>query len=148
MKNFRWLLVVAGLLGLPVGSGAHPLEYRSYESGGIFPEIYRDDFAQTREKYPNGRFARAYRAERASLHRYFARALDTSLDGRRSEALGYVLVKIMFGARDERFSRALRAEDFATRQAVGRNIDPLIVRYGLKFPRTRNSYSYRAQSAE
>ena len=146
MKNLRWLLVVAGLFCLPVGSGAYPLEYRSYASGGVFPEIYRDDFAQTLKKYPNGRFARAYRAERASLHRYFARALDTSLDGRRSEALGYVLLKIMFGAGDYRFSRALRDEDFATRQAVGRNIDPLIVRYGLKYSRTRNSYSYRAQS--
>ena len=81
MKNLRWLLVVAGLLCLPVGSGAHPLEYRSYESGGIFPEIYRDDFAQTRKKYPYGRFARAYRGERASLHRYVVRALDTSLTG-------------------------------------------------------------------
>ena len=148
MKNIRWLLVIVGIWVAPLAGFAHPLEYRSIADGGIFPEIYRDDFAQTLKKYPNGRFARAYHGDRAALQRYFARALDTSLDGRRTEALGYVLVKILFGARDERFSRALRAEDFATRQAVGRNIDPLIARYHLNFPRTRNSYSYRAQLPE
>ena len=147
MKGLRWLLILAGLLWMPAVGAAHPLEFRSYEVGGVFPEIYRDDFAQTRKKYPNGRFARAYRGERASLHRYFTRALDASLDRDRNPALGYVLVKIMFGVRDERFSRALRAEDFAARQAVGRAIDGTIARYDLHFPRTRASYRYRAADA-
>ncbi len=148
MKLFRLLLFIAGLWCAPVIGEAHPLEYRSYSQGGIFPEIYRDDFAQTLKKYPNGRFARACRGEPVAMQRYFNRALDTSLDGRRREALGYVLVKIMFRSGDTRFSRALRGGEVALREAVGRNIDPLIAGYKLSFPKTRSCYRFRAQEPD
>lgn len=146
MKNLLGLFFGVALLCGPAAGATHPLEYRSYEKGGVFPEVYRDDFAQTLKKYPNGRFARACRGERLSIHRYFNRALDTSLDDRRSVGFGYVLLKIMFRVGDERFARALRGGEPATRQAVGRHLDPLIVRHHLKFPKTRACYRYRAES--
>jgi hypothetical protein len=144
MRNLLCLLFGVALLCIPAAGAAHPLEYRSYEKGGVFPEVYRDDFAQTLKKYPNGRFARACRGERISIQRYFNRALEYSLDDRRNEALGYVLAKIMFRVGDERFARALRGGEPSTRQAVGRNLDPLIARHHLKFPQTRSCYRYRA----
>jgi len=144
MKHLLCLLIGLASLCQPALAAAPRRESGSDDKRGVFPEIYRDDFAQTLRKYPNGRFARACRGERLSMQRYFNRALDTSLDDRRNEALGYVLVKIMFRVGDERFARALRGGELATRQAVGRNIDPLIARHKLRFPKTRSCYRYRA----
>ena len=118
------------------------LEFRPYENGGAFPGIYRDDFAETLKEYPNGRFARAYRGERASLHRYFVRAQNVVEDDGDNDAMGYVLLKILFGCHDFRFSRALETEDYATRQAVGRLLDPLLDKSGLACPLTRSNYRY------
>ena len=118
------------------------LEFGPYESGGAFPGIYRDDFARTIREHPSGRFARAYRGERASLHRYFVHAQNIFEDGDDDEAAGYVLLKILFGCHDFRFSRALETEDFATRQAVGRLLDPLLDKNGLASPLTRSNYRY------
>jgi len=142
----KLLCLIIGLASLcqPVFAAPHPQKAGGYHESGVFPEIYRDDFAQTLRKYPHGRFARACRGERISMQRYFNRALEYSLDDRRSEALGFVLVKIMFRVGDERFARALRGGELATRQAVGRNIDPLIARHHLRFPKTRSCYRYRA----
>ncbi len=146
MRNLLCLLSGVAWLCCTASGAGHPREYRSYEKGGVFPETYRDDFAQTLKKYPNGRFARACRGERQFIQRYFSRALDTSLDGERSDALGYVLLKILLRVGDEAFARALRGGDVATRQAVGLNIDPLIVRNRLNFPKTRSCYRFRAAS--
>ncbi len=144
MKTLRFLPGLALLLMLSLGAAAHPLEYKSYESGGVFPEIYRDDFAQTLKKYPNGRFAKACKGDRVAMQKYFNRALDTTLDGKRTDALGYVLVKIMFRVGDEKFAKALRGGERAVREAVGRNIDPIIARNKLSFPKTRACYRFRA----
>ncbi len=154
MIHPRFLVLFIGLLTASLAPAATTkakvpalsAEYRTYEKGGVFPEIYRDDFTQTLKKYPRGRFARACNGDRVAMQRYFNRALDSSLDGRRSESLGYVLVKIMFRTGDTRFSRALRGGDVATRQAVGRNIDPIIARNRLNFPKTRACYRFRAQA--
>ena len=118
------------------------LEFGPYESSGAFPGIYRDDFARTIREHPSGRFARAYRGERASLHRYFVHAQNIFEDGDDNEAAGYVLLKILFGCHDFRFSRTLETEDFATRQAVGRLLDPLLDKNGLRSPLTRANYRY------
>ncbi len=123
------------------------LEFGSYEHGGAFPGIYRDDFAQTLREYPSGRFARAYRGERASLHRYFTRAQNVFEDDGDNDAMGYVLLKLLFGCHDFRFSRALETEDFATRQAVGRLLDPLLDQNGLRSPLTRSNYRYHRRPA-
>lgn len=152
MKALGFCLLLTGLFAAPLASAATTKaktpslspEYRSSTKGGVFTEIYRDDFAQTLKKYPRGRFARACNGDRVAMQRYFTRALDDSLDGRRSEAFGYVLVKIMFRTGDTRFARALRGGDVATRQAVGRNIDPIIARNRLTFPKTRACYRFRA----
>ena len=118
-------------------------EFRSVEKGGVFPEIYRDDFANTLKEYPHGRFARAYHGERASLHRYFTRAQNVFEDDADNDAMGYVILKILYGCGDFRFSRALETEDFATRQAIGRLLDPLLTENHLSFPLTRSNYHYR-----
>ena len=116
------------------------IEFRSYEKGGAFPEIYRDDFTNTLKEYPRGRFARAYHGERASLHRYFLRAQNVFEDDADNDSMSYVLLKILFGSGDFRFSRALETEDFATRQAIGRLIDPLLTENHLSYPLTRSNY--------
>ena len=116
------------------------IEFRSYEKGGVFPGIYRDDFAETLREYPRGRFARAYHGERASLHRYFLRAQNVFEDDADNDSMSYVLLKILFGCGDFRFSRALETEDSATRQAVGRLLDPLLEPSRLQYPLTRSNY--------
>ena len=127
----------------------HPpsIEFRSYEKGGAFPEIYRDDFAHTLKEYPRGRFARAYRGERASLHRYFLRAQTVFEDGDDSDAMSYVLLKLFFGCRDFRFSRALETEDYPVRQAVGRLLDPLLTENHIHAPLTRSNYHFHRRLA-
>ena len=122
------------------------LEFRSYEKGGVFPEIYRDDFAHTLKEYPHGRFARAYHGERASLHRYFIRAQNVFEDDADNDSMGYVLLKILFGCGDFRFSRALETEDFATRQAIGRLLDPLLAENHLQYPLTRSNYHFHRRA--
>ena len=119
------------------------MEFRASEKGGVFPEIYRDDFASTLKEYPHGRFARAYHGERASLHRYFTRAQNVFEDDADNDSMGYVILKLLFGCGDFRFSRALETEDFSTRQAIGRLIDPLLTESHLSFPLTRSNYHYR-----
>ena len=119
------------------------LEFLPYADGGVFPGIYRDDFEQTLKRYPRGRFARAYHGERAALHHYIVRAQNVFEDGDDNPAMSYVLLKLLFGCRDFRYSRILETEDFATRQAVGRLLDPLLVRHHLSYPLTRSTYHYR-----
>ena len=119
------------------------IEFRAYEKGGAFPEIYRDDFANTLKEYPRGRFARAYHGERASLHRYFTRAQNVFEDDADNDSMGYVILKLLFGCGDFRFSRALETEDFATRQAIGRLLDPLLEQSHLHYPLTRSNYHSR-----
>ena len=119
------------------------VEFRPYASGGAFPGIYRDDFAETLREYPHGRFARAYHGERASLHRYFLRAQNVFEDDADNDSMGYVLLKLLFGCGDFRFSRALETEDYATRQAIGRLLDPLLTEHHLSFPLTRSNYHFR-----
>ena len=152
MKILRVVLLCVAVIGTPCFGKSTSrkqkphqpgVEFRSYASGGVFPEIYRDDFAQTLKEYPRGRFARAYRAERASLHRYFLRAQNVFEDDGDNDAMSYVLLKILFGCGDFRFSRALESEDYATRQAVGRLLDPLITEHHLSFPLTRSNYHFR-----
>ena len=152
MKTGRVILLCTAFLCTPclAKTQAHKkappqpgLEFRSYEKGGVFPGIYRDDFAQTLKEYPRGRFARAYHGERASLHRYFLRAQNVFEDDADNDSMGYVLLKILFGCGDFRFSRALETEDYATRQAIGRLLDPLITEHHLSFPLTRSNYHFR-----
>lgn len=116
------------------------IEFRAAAAGGAFPDSFREDFAETLKEHPRGRLARAYRGERASLRRYFARAQDVFADGDDDRAMSYVLLKLLFGCRDFRFSRALETEDFSTRQAVGRLLEPLLVRHRLSYPLTRATY--------
>ncbi len=129
-------------------SPEHPpsIEFRSYEKGGVFPEIYRDDFAHTLKEYPHGRFARAYHGERASLHRYFIRAQNVFEDDADNDSMGYVILKLLFGCGDFRFSRALETEDYATRQAIGRLLDPLLAENHLHYPLTHSNYHFRRHS--
>ena len=152
MKTLPAILFCLALFAVPCFAKTHAkkrsapkpqgIEFRPYESGGAFPGIYRDDFAHTLKEYPNGRFARAYRGERASLHRYFIRAQNVFEDDGDNDAMAYVLLKILFGCHDFRFSRALETEDYATRQAVGRLLDPLLGKNGLACPLTRSNYRY------
>jgi hypothetical protein len=122
------------------------IEFRPYSKGGVFPEIYRDDFAETLKEYPRGRFARAYHGERASLHRYFLRAQNVFEDDADNDSMGYVILKLLFGCGDFRFSRALETEDFATRQAIGRLLDPLLTENHLHYPLTRSNYHFRRRA--
>ena len=148
MKTLCAILVCWAAFGAPCFAKSHRnaepgIEFSAYEKGGVFPGIYRDDFAHTLKEYPHGRFARAYRGERASLHRYFMRAQTVFEDGEDSDAMSYVLLKLLFGCRDFRFSRTLETEDFAIRQAVGRLLDPLLTQNHLHVPLTRSNYHYR-----
>ena len=150
MKTWRVILLCLALSSAPCfakksakkRTAPRPpsMEFRAYEKGGVFPGIYRDDFAETLREYPRGRFARAYRGERASLHRYFLRAQNVFEDDADNDSMGYVLLKILFGCGDFRFSRALETEDFATRQAIGRLLDPLLTEHHLSYPLTRSNY--------
>jgi hypothetical protein len=117
-------------------------EYLSEANGGVFPSSYREDFERTLREHPHGRFARAYHGNRAALHIYFSRALDVSEEDD-TDAMSYVLLKILFGCRDFRFSRVLETEDYATRQAVGRMLNDLLVENHLRFPLTRSTYRFR-----
>ena len=152
MKTVRAILLCTAFLCAPCFAKGQPrkkaprppgIEFRSDENGGVFPEIYRDDFAQTLREYPRGRFARAYHGERASLHRYFLRAQNVFEDDADNDSMGYVILKLLFGCGDFRFSRALETEDFATRQAIGRLLDPLLTESHLSYPLTRSNYHYR-----
>ena len=149
MKTPSTILLCLALLSAPGFAKTHAkksvpksegIEFRPYASGGAFPGIYRDDFAETLREYPNGRFARAYHGERTSLHRYFTRAQNVFEDDGDNDAMGYVLLKLLFGCHDLRFSRALETEDYPTRQAVGRLLDPLLDQNGLRSPLTRSNY--------
>ncbi|MCE9608616.1 MAG: hypothetical protein K8R23_00135 [Chthoniobacter sp.] len=141
MKSLLWLSALWLLLLL--AGRAHPLEFRSREKGGVFPNEVREELGATLKKYPNGRLARAYRGERPSLHRYFVRAQTVFEDDDDNPAMSYLLLKLLFGCRDTRYSRALETEDFATRQAVGRLLNPLLVENHLSYPLTRATYHYR-----
>lgn len=150
MKTLRAILLCSAILCAPgFAKSKAPkkrapqrpsTEFRPYADGGAFPGIYRDDFAETLKEYPRGRFARAYRGERASLHRYFIRAQNVFEDDAGNDSMGYVLLKLFLGCGDFRFSRILETEDFATRQAVGRLLDPLLTRSQLSAPLTRSNY--------
>jgi len=122
------------------------IEFRSYVDGGVFPSTYREDFAETLREHPRGRFARAYRGDRTALRHYFARTQEVLEEGDADRSMSYVLLKLLFGCRDYRFSRALETEDFSTRRAVGRLLDPLIVRHRLSYPLTRSTYRPRPRS--
>lgn len=148
VKTLCLVVVCGAVLSVPcLAKKAAPkrqgIEFRAYAHGGVFPSIYREEFAETLQKRPRGRLARAYRGERPSLHRYFAGAQDVFEDGDDNRAMSYVLLKLLFGCRDHRYSRALETEDFATRQAVGRLLDPLLVRHRLSYPLTRAAYRHR-----
>ena len=148
VKTLCWALVFGAVLSGPcLAKEAAPkrpgIEFRASADGGAFPGIYREDFAETLREHPRGRFARAYRGDRASLRRYFARAQDVIEEGDDNRSMSYVLLKLLFGCRDYRFSRALETEDFATRRAVGRLLDPLLVRHRLSYPLTRSTYRPR-----
>jgi len=122
------------------------IEFSTSVEGGAFPSTFREDFAETLSEHPRGRFARAYRGDRAALRHYFARAQDVIEEGDGSRPMSYVLLKLLFGCRDYRFSRALEPEDFATRRAVGRLLDPLLVRHRLSYPLTRSTYRPRPRT--
>lgn len=122
------------------------IEFRAYADGGAFPETYREDFAATLKKYPRGRFARAYRGDRTALRRYFAGAQVAIEEGDDNRSMSYVLLKLLLGSRDYRFSRALETEDFATRRAVGRLLNPLLEQHRLGYPLTRSTFRPRPRS--
>lgn len=148
LKTLGIVLLCWAGLGLPclaktTTKSRKSIEYRAYSEGGAFPSIYRNDFAETLRKYPRGRFARAYRGEGASLHRYFVRAATVVEEDEGTRAMSLVLLKLLFGCGDLRYSRALRTEDYATRLAVGQLLDPLLIRYKLSYPLTTNSYKFR-----
>ena len=155
MKTLRAIFLCTALLCAPCFAKSkapskkkpHPpgIEFRPYADGGAFPGIYRNDFSETLKEYPRGRFARAYRGESASLHRYFVRAQNVFEDDADNDSMGYVLLKLFFGCGDFRYSRALETEDYATRQAIGRLLDPLLVRNGISHPLTRSNYHFRSR---
>jgi hypothetical protein len=145
------VLICWALLAAPCFGSSKPpqprqsIEFRSEENGGVFPDKYRESFADTLREHPRGRFARAYHGSRSALHIYFSRAVDASEEDD-TDAMSYVLLKLLFGNRDFRFSRALETEDFATRQAVGRLLNELIVDNNLRFPLTRSTYRYHRRT--
>lgn len=148
VKTLCLVLVCGAVLSVPcLAKNSAPkrpgIEFRAAADGGVFPDRDREDFAETLKEHPRGRLARAYRGERASLHRYFARAQDVFEDGDDNRSMSCVLLKLLFGCRDHRYSRALEMEDFATRQAVGRLLDPLLVSHRLSYPLTRAAYRHR-----
>lgn len=131
--------------GLAAATARKPagIEHRPYAEGGVFPSIYRNDFEETLREYPRSRFARAYRGERASLHRYFVRAQTVVEEDVGTRAMSFVLLKLLFGCGDARYSRVLETEDAPTRLAVGQLLDPLLVRHHLPYPLTRSTYRVR-----
>lgn len=148
MKALCLALVCGAALSVPCPARSAPpkrpgIEFRAHADGGAFPDSYREDFAATLKEHPRGRFARAYRGDRAALRRYFAGAQDVIEEGDANPSMSYVLLKLLLGSRDYRFSRALETEDFATRRAVGRLLDPLLVRHRLACPLTRATYRPR-----
>lgn len=148
MKTLCLALICGAALSAPCLAGKATtkrpgIEFRAYADGGAFPEVYREDFAATLKEHPRGRFARAYRGDRTALRRYFAGAQVAIEEGDDNRSMSYVLLKLLMGSRDYRFSRALETEDFSTRRAVGRLLNPLLERHRLGYPLTRSTFRPR-----